>query len=708
MIYTLKTRHPFGSWWECAGFKSAKLTWEFNDVGSAELEYYRRGVDAEQIVEDAEIVLFANGIEQPNSRWRVYARTGDDTPGSETFTVKALGKLNDLSYSLVFPRNEDWDDPKPWNWKSATQGKILSDLWSQMVSRAAEQGLTKTFSATHDSLGVPWNRSDLRRKIPPGTKFTTVLRSMRDRGLINFWLNGTELVVTNFRGLGRDRSGDVVLTAGIDYTEAPWATDTTQRVTHVAIKGDDGSWAFLDDLINMGQQGRRKEIVVTQDGTRNQALLLLAGGVYLENVRNVKEQLTRRIQIEQDTPQWPVLDYTAGDWIYDDVNGRVRKEQIQVLTLNLDGSGDATADITMKDQLLDGEVARAKRLEALVEDASSGIDSGTPKKDKNDEDAPNPPTGLSIDSELYRTKGNDYHALAVVTWNRPERDEDGPKYRDHSHYAFHWRYSTEPDNKWRKRHSKDEDLVLSNLDCGRTIVGRVRAHDVNGNHSEWSVWKNEQLPDNPLLPPGTIRGLAASSSRYRRKTGGWDAVAVVSWDALPDDLEFYPNNPVYQVSWKYASQNKWASVVPCNDLDTELPGLDPGKTINIRVRALNKNNQPGPWSYVSHELENSNVPPPVPTAPIVTVDTNDFRIRWDGNFIWGLDAPADFKLVQVHVSSQNNFEPTTATREGTLSGKGTTREYNYAPGTWRFKFVAVDRHGNKSDPSAEVDAVISS
>jgi hypothetical protein len=130
-----------------------------------------------------------------------------------------------------------------------------------------------------------------------------------------------------------------------------------------------------------------------------------------------------------------------------------------------------------------------------------------------------------------------------------------------------------------------------------------------------------------------------------------------------------------------------------------LNNLQPG-TYAIRVKAVGSSLLDSEWSAVfTVQVTGDTTPPPVPSAPTVSQSLAGINISWiDPSY----DIPVDFAGVEVYSSEDSYITPI-----GLITVQGgfqpfATQEYET---TYRFKFKAVDRSGNKSSFSAESNAI---
>jgi hypothetical protein len=94
--------------------------------------------------------------------------------------------------------------------------------------------------------------------------------------------------------------------------------------------------------------------------------------------------------------------------------------------------------------------------------------------------------------------------------------------------------------------------------------------------------------------------------------------------------------------------------------------------------------------------------PPAPEAPICTPVPGGFKVGYSGFFANGALRPDDLAWVEVHIDLDPLFEPTDATRDAALVGRGTVTfaSDDYIPHTVRL--VAVTTSRKRSSPSGAV------
>jgi len=102
--------------------------------------------------------------------------------------------------------------------------------------------------------------------------------------------------------------------------------------------------------------------------------------------------------------------------------------------------------------------------------------------------------------------------------------------------------------------------------------------------------------------------------------------------------------------------------------------------------------------------------PPTPSAPIVTPTAGGLIVRWDGLFTDADFAPMDFSRIEIHVSTDPDFVPDTATTlVATIeTPRGAEPFIAQAVGTYYVAFVARSLSGKAGLKSATVGPTTSS
>lgn len=214
-------------------------------------------------------------------------------------------------------------------------------------------------------------------------------------------------------------------------------------------------------------------------------------------------------------------------------------------------------------------------------------------------------------------------------------------------------------------------------------------------------------PKNDGIAPQQVTGVVLSSASYFVNSIPRSTLTI-SWGEVTEnedgsdifDLDYY------QVSWKYTSDTKWRPSVrvEAEDAQTamEIVNLEPGASVQVRVRASDFWNNFGDWSTtVPTTLAGDTIAPNRPASPTVTSNVGTLRVVWSGLDSGGAAMPADLAGVEVHVSTAD-FTPNSGTKKDVLPpgvlATTLTQGLTYGQEYW-VKLIAFDTTGNRSPAS---------
>ncbi|MFC7591018.1 hypothetical protein ACFQYP_50535 [Nonomuraea antimicrobica] len=223
------------------------------------------------------------------------------------------------------------------------------------------------------------------------------------------------------------------------------------------------------------------------------------------------------------------------------------------------------------------------------------------------------------------------------------------------------------------------------------------------------------------VPDSTVPGpvswvLPLESGVYVGPDGSTRARMLLRWELpLNSDGSTILDGAHYEIAFGVspAGTEGWQTTYAAwGTLQTMVLDLTPGLAYDWRIRAVDTNNNRGPWSAVETAVASPDViPPSTPAAPTVAASLIAIQVthtlgRADGGQ-WNLEADIDH--LEVHVGATAGF----AVDETTLRGKvaatagmmqaqipavGTVPESNTS--LRHVKIVAVDASGNRSPASA--------
>lgn len=214
--------------------------------------------------------------------------------------------------------------------------------------------------------------------------------------------------------------------------------------------------------------------------------------------------------------------------------------------------------------------------------------------------------------------------------------------------------------------------------------------------------------------PAQVVGVTASSAAYVGNDGvtwasvqaGWTAVTTNADGSGADDIVGY--YPAYRYTGA-GMPTDWQVLPQVAASPADWSGIVPGKTIEVRVAAVDKFGHVGAWSTAYGLTSGADAtPPPTPSTPVVDSYLGILTVAWDGLGSSAEAQPVDFDRVEVHVSTSSGFTPSTGTRIDTLRRSGTVAWDGGSYGTTYYgKLVAYDKTGNASSASAQDSAVLS-
>jgi hypothetical protein len=239
--------------------------------------------------------------------------------------------------------------------------------------------------------------------------------------------------------------------------------------------------------------------------------------------------------------------------------------------------------------------------------------------------------------------------------------------------------------------------LLANLTSGDTVVGT----------STSSGGQDSSTP----LPPEM---LSADSIAFLDGTLGVRAAVTAVWDppVLNTDGTVITDLDHFNVMFALATApDVWnAGITVTGSADHATFTAPAGQTITIRVNAVDRQGNTSVWSDppLPHTTASDDIPPPVPSAAVVSEFLGTVRITWDGLTADGADMRdgiVDFDHIEIHLSPASLFTPDNTTLVGSIIGRGTWTVTDLPYGVTQFaRFVAVDWSNNKSGPSGQGSA----
>ncbi|MBB5791782.1 hypothetical protein [Jiangella mangrovi] len=250
------------------------------------------------------------------------------------------------------------------------------------------------------------------------------------------------------------------------------------------------------------------------------------------------------------------------------------------------------------------------------------------------------------------------------------------------------------------------NLTLNNRFVERSLRAAKRARALAGGVVVGGGSGGRPAPEGQdKRTPSAPAGLVVGSSGYIDSNGNPRGLVEATWapvstatDGTAMDIQRYEvwgRLNVLGAEWSLrgGSTATFIAMSPYN----------PGEEWAFRVRAIGLYaTTPGEWSdQVVVTIENDTDPPPQPSAPVLSARLGVVRVDWDGLTFEGEEMPSDLDLVEVHASLDEDFTASPATMVDGFVGDRSTMvlsDLPYNDDVW-VQFIAVDRAGNRSDPS---------
>ena len=505
---------------------------QHNDAGTLKVTYSRlaiggtilqRGLE-QGLAIGFEVSDGGEWIEPYNARFVLTSRSRDAKDRSDTVTLNLMTYAWLLKKALLLDTSKllaDGDNKGKRPFYSANPGTIVETMLDENRSRGGvAQYVTAGFDTGKDSSGAAWSNV-MTLYYDPGVDCFTALSNLAANGVCDWRTRGMTLNMWNAdsAALCHDLSGGIVIPLATQALESPEEETIEDLASHILVMGD--GIDFTQDNNAAPTPWGKWELYSSQGGVSDEGTARLLMQSQLDQAARVRGQYTRSVLVT-DVDALPLIDYAPGDWITAPTVSHGEKVRVQRVTISLSNQG-LKAALILNDRLYDAQTRQAKRIQGITGGAVAGGAQGGRPAPAQDHRVPKAPQGLTLASDAYLDSTGHARGLVSAVWGEVSQATDNTAIEIDS-YRVEWRYSDESD-KWRSAGvTSDERLSWSNLDCGRTVVVRVRAiptySDRNG---EWSGEKSVTVASD-VTPPSV-----PSAPRLSSETG----IVSISWDGLP-------------------------------------------------------------------------------------------------------------------------------------------------------------------------------
>lgn len=212
------------------------------------------------------------------------------------------------------------------------------------------------------------------------------------------------------------------------------------------------------------------------------------------------------------------------------------------------------------------------------------------------------------------------------------------------------------------------------------------------------------VPTGDLTVPSAPTGLVLSSEAYINASGDTVAFIEAAWTAPTTNTDGSALTDLshYLVQYRWTGRAFSFGSVRTADTAITIPGLAVNLPYEVQVAAVDTSGNQSAWTLAGITTEQDDIPPPAPADPVLVPFLGQLRINYTGTDATGDPMPVDTKQINVHVGVPG-FVPDASNRTDALPPGESSSIISWTVGDdVAVRFVAEDRAGNLSQPSAEV------
>lgn len=570
-----------------------------NDIGALQIQYSRHALGGDilkrGLEQGLEIAVQVGSdttkwVEPDNGRFILTKRTRNALDDSDTVTLSLP------SYSWLFNKMlnmdtghlvQDGDNKGKRAFLSSTPGTILRTLMQENWSKYGVWDIANVgFDTAKDSAGASWAKV-YTLYYSLGTSLNSIVSSFVGGSAFDWRVAGRKLKVWNAdsTALCRQLDDSIVLQFRTDVSDAPEEETIEELASDVLVTGDNGLVFEKRNTAAPTPWGRWQSYY-SQGGVSDKGTAENFMQAQLEMASRVRGQYTRSVLLS-DVESLPLLDYHPGDWITAPTVNHGEKVRVQQITLSVDESGNLSASLTLNDKFYDSSIRQYKRIVGITGGAKlAGSENGTTNTG-NDHRVPMAPQGLVLSSDAYVDDQGNALGVVYARWGEVTQATDGTAI-DIDSYRVEWRYGDEADH-WRFAGlTVDETISWGGVDCGRSVVVRVRAIPTYSDKpGEWSGTVSVTV-ESDVTPP-SVPSMPVLESEL--------GVVRVRSDGLNHVGGGFEPDTAYLAVGRSASNGNWTGVgrIPVGGMWTDI-GLSMGQTYWYALRAVDRSGNASGWS----------------------------------------------------------------------------------------------------------------
>lgn len=490
---------------------------QHNDAGTLSMTYPRVALNGdilkrglEQGLEIGMEVATHDGtwVEPYNCRFLLVSRSRDAKDATDTVTLNCMTwiwltkKILNINMGALLT---DTDNKGKRPFYSANPGMIVHTLLDENRERGgAATVMPAGFNSSQDTNGDTW-ASKMTLYYDAGIDLYTVIDNLSANGLCDWRTDGRMLKLWNAdsTALCRDLSGRVRIQLATGLLESPEEETIEGLAGNILIKGD--NLVFTQENPAAPTPWGKWELYSSQGGVSNKDTARLMMQTQLASAARVRGQYTRQI-LTDDIDHVPLVDYRPGDWVTAPTVTHGEKVRVQRIELSNRNDGGVKCALMLNDRLYDAQTRQAKRIQGITGGAVAGGASGATPAPEKDHRVPKAPTGLVVQTDAYLDANGYARGLATAHWAAVTQATNSTSIEITS-YRVEWRPNTAGET-WRSAGvTTDTTMSWGNLDCGTTILVRVRAVPTYSDRlGEWSdpvpadVARDATPPSVPSVP----------------------------------------------------------------------------------------------------------------------------------------------------------------------------------------------------------------
>lgn len=448
-------------------------------------------------------------VEPYNCRFLLVSRSRDAKDATDTVTLNCMTwiwltkKILNLNMGALLT---DTDNKGKRPFYSANPGMIVHTLLDENRERGgAATVMPAGFNSSQDTNGDTW-ASKMTLYYDAGIDLYTVIDNLSANGLCDWRTDGRMLKMWNADSMAlcRDLSGRVRIQLASGLLESPEEETIEGLAGNILIRGDN-DLIFTQENKSAPTPWGKWELYSSQGGVSNKDTAQLMMQTQLASAARVRGQYTRQI-ITDDIDYLPLVDYRPGDWITAPTVTHGEKVRVQRIELSNRNDGSVKCALMLNDRLYDAQTRQAKRIQGITGGAVAGGASGATPAPEKDHRVPKAPTGLVVQTDAYLNANGYARGIATAHWAAVTQATNSTSIEITS-YRVEWRPNTAGET-WRSAGvTTDTTMSWGNLDCGTTILVRVRAVPTYSDRlGEWSdpvpadVARDATPPSVPSVP----------------------------------------------------------------------------------------------------------------------------------------------------------------------------------------------------------------